>query len=45
MDAPLVTLIQPTELTDVHGQLEPVVTAMLPLLPVDGTATSIGDTL
>jgi hypothetical protein len=38
-------VIHATLLTDVHGQLDPVVTAMLPLLPVDGTLTPMGDTL
>ena len=39
------TVIQLTLLTDVHGQLDPVVTVMLLLLPVDGTDTLVGDTL
>ena len=39
------TVIQLTLLTDVHGQLDPVVTAMLLLLPVDGTDTLVGETL
>ena len=42
---PAVIVIQLTELTDVHGQLDPVVTAILPLLPVDGTDTVVGDAL
>ena len=45
MDAPAVTVIHATLLTDVHAQLEPVVTAMLALLPVDGADTVVGDTL
>ena len=45
MDAPLVMVIQDAEEAAVHGQLEPVVTAMLPLLPVDGTDTLVGDTV
>ena len=45
IDAPLVTVIQLTVLTDVHAQLEPVVTAMLALLPVDGTDSFVGDTV
>jgi hypothetical protein len=42
---PLVMVIQLTALVDVHGQLDPVVTATLPLLPVEGTETVVGDTL
>jgi hypothetical protein len=42
---PAVTVIQLTELTDVQGQPDPVVTATLPLLPVEGAVTLIGDTL
>jgi hypothetical protein len=38
-------VIQAALLTDVQGHPEPVVTAMLPLLPVDGTLTPIGETL
>jgi hypothetical protein len=38
-------VIQLTALVAVHAQLEPVVTATLPLLPVDGTDTLVGDTL
>jgi hypothetical protein len=45
MLAPLVIVIQLTELTAVHAQLEPVVTAMLELVPVEGTDTLVGDTL
>jgi hypothetical protein len=37
-------VIQLTELTDVHGHPDPVVTAILPLLPVEGTLTVKGDT-
>jgi hypothetical protein len=40
-----VIVIHATELTDVHAQLEPVTTEMLPLLPVEGTDTLVGDTL
>jgi hypothetical protein len=40
-----VTVIQPTALVAVHAQLEPVMTRMLALLPVDGTDTFVGDTL
>jgi hypothetical protein len=40
-----VTVIQLTLLTDVHGQLDPVVTAILLLLPVEGTDTLVGETL
>jgi hypothetical protein len=42
---PLVMVIQLTLLADVHAQLDPVVTAMLPLLPVDGADTLVGETL
>ena len=45
IEAPLVTVIHDTEEVDVHAQLDPVVTAMLPLLPVEGTDTLVGDTL
>jgi hypothetical protein len=44
MLAPLVIVIQLTELTAVQAQLEPVITVMLPILPVDGTETVVGDT-
>jgi hypothetical protein len=37
-------VIQLTVLTDVQGQLEPVDTAILPLLPVEGTDTLVGET-
>ena len=39
------TVIQPTALVAVHAQLEPVMTEILPLLPVEGTVTFVGDTL
>jgi hypothetical protein len=42
---PAVIVIQLTALVDVHGQLDPVVTAILPLLPVEGTLTVKGDTV
>jgi hypothetical protein len=42
---PAVMVIQLTELVAVHAQLDPVVTAMLPLLPVEGTETLVGETL
>jgi hypothetical protein len=42
---PAVMVIHAALLVDVHAQLDPVVTAMLPLLPVDGTETVVGDTL
>ena len=45
MDAPLVIVIQLTALVAVHAQLEPVVTATLPLVPVDGALTAVGDTV
>jgi hypothetical protein len=45
MLAPLVMVIQLTELVAVQAQLEPVVTAMLALVPVEGTDTFVGDTL
>jgi hypothetical protein len=38
-------VIQLTLLAEVHAQLDPVVTAMLPLLPVEGTETLVGETL
>jgi hypothetical protein len=44
MLAPPVIVIQLTELTAVQAQLEPVITVMLPRLPVDGTETAVGDT-
>jgi hypothetical protein len=43
--APAVMVIHEALLVAVHAQLEPVVTAMLLLLPVDGTETFVGDTL
>jgi hypothetical protein len=42
---PLVIVIQGTVLTGVHAQLEPVVTPMLLLSPVDSAETVVGDTL
>jgi hypothetical protein len=45
IEAPLVTVIQLALLVEVHAQLEPVVTAMLLLLPVDGTDTLVVDRL
>ena len=42
---PLVMVIQATVLVGVHAQLEPVVTPMLLLRPVDGAETLVGDTL
>ena len=45
MLAPAVMVIQLTALVAVQAQLDPVVTATLPLLPVDGTDTVVGDTL
>jgi hypothetical protein len=42
---PAVIVIHATLLVAVHAQLEPVVTVMLLLLPVDGTETFVGDTL
>ena len=45
IDAPLVTVIHAALLADVHAQLDPVVTAMLPVLPVEGTDTVVGETL
>ena len=42
---PLVIVIQLTELTAVHAQLEPVVTAMLAFVPVAGAEALVGDTL
>jgi hypothetical protein len=40
-----VIVIQLTALVAVHGQLEPVVTATLPLVPVDGAEMVVGDAL
>ena len=45
MDAPLVMVIHALLLTAVHGQLDPVVTAMLPFVPVEGAVTVLGETL
>jgi hypothetical protein len=42
---PLVIVIQLTGLVAVHAQLDPVVTAILPLLPDEATETLVGDTL
>jgi hypothetical protein len=42
---PLVIVIQATVLTGVHAQLEPVVTPILLLRPVEGADTVVGDTL
>jgi hypothetical protein len=41
----LVIVIQATVLTGVHAQLEPVVTPMLLLRPVDSAETVVGDAL
>ena len=45
IEAPLVIVIQLTALVAVHAQLDPVVTDTLPLLPVDGAFTDVGDTV
>jgi hypothetical protein len=45
IEPPLVIVIQLTALPAVHAQLDPVVTAMLPLVPVAGAFTADGDTL
>ena len=45
MLAPLVIVIQPTLLTAVHAQLDPVITEMLVFAPVDATETVVGETL
>ena len=45
IDAPLVIVIQLALLTAVHAQLEPVVTAMLPVVPVEGAFTNTGETV
>jgi hypothetical protein len=42
---PLVIVIQATVLVGVHEQLEPVVTEILLLRPVDGAEKFVGDTL
>lgn len=42
---PLVIVIQLTWLVPVHAQLDPVITEMLLLAPVDGTDTLSGDTV
>ena len=44
IEAPLVTVIHDADDAAVQGQLEPVVTATLPLLPVEGTDTLVGET-
>jgi hypothetical protein len=41
----LVIVIQASAVVGVHAQLEPVVTAILLLRPVDGADTLVGDTL
>ena len=45
MLAPLVIVIQLTELVAVQAQLDPVVTEMLWLVPVEGTDTAVGVTM
>jgi hypothetical protein len=45
IDAPLVTVIQLTLLTDVHAQLDPVVTETVPPPPVEPIVAAVGDTL
>ena len=45
IEAPLVIVIQLTELVDVHGQLDPVVTATLEFKPVEPAETVVGATL
>jgi hypothetical protein len=45
IEAPLVTVIHETDDVEVHGQLEPVVTAMLLFVPVDGAVRLVVDTL
>ena len=42
---PLVIVIQGTWLTGVHAQALPVVTEMLPFIPVNGAVTLNGATL
>jgi hypothetical protein len=42
---PLVIVIQATVLAGVHAQLDPVVTPMLLLSPVEGAETVVGDAL
>ena len=42
---PLVMVIHATVLAGVHAQLEPVVTPILLLSPVDGAETVVGDAL
>jgi hypothetical protein len=38
-------VIHVTALVAVHAQLEPVVTAMLPAVPVESAFTAVGDTV
>ena len=38
-------VIQLTALVAVHAQLDPVVTDTLPLVPVEGAITEVGETL
>ncbi len=45
MDAPLVIVIQLTALVAVQAHADPVVTETLPLVPVEGAETVVGDTL
>jgi hypothetical protein len=42
---PAVIVIHDTLLVAVHAQLEPVVTVMLLLVPVDGAEMFVGETL
>jgi hypothetical protein len=45
IEAPLVTVIQLTLLTEVHAQLEPVMTETVPPPPVEGIEAVAGDTV
>ena len=45
IDAPLVMVIQAALLVAVHAQRDPVVTATLPPVPVDGAETLVGEML
>ena len=45
MLAPAVTVIQLTLLTDVHAQLDPVMTEIVPPPPVEGIEALVGDTV
>ena len=45
IDAPLVIVIHAALLVAVHAQLDPVVTDTLPLVPVDGAFTRMGETV